>query len=141
MNQTETTTYCEFEKTRMITTREFMADEPHHSNLFISGLIDRIQTLSQKEAALVAGLMKLALRQDEVGEIVRREIIQAEAINVDKGNAEPPADVLKEIYFWNGIISGIELAEYQHRQQVALEQVENGQFQPIPGADTLQVVG
>lgn len=104
----------ENQRTRVIIRDGGDKDQRYHTDPFVSGILERIIQLSPLEAAIVAGLTKLALRDDHIGELVRCEIAKGEASNAAREFDTMPLDAVQEVFFWNGVISGLELAE--HRQ-------------------------
>ena len=107
--------YCLQAMTRMV--GEYSWDEPHDPNPFVSGLIEKIRTMNLATIAAAAGLMKLALRNDPLGERVRREVFTSESCLEGEMTITPEEQ--REAYFWNGIINGLALADTQLGQKPA----------------------
>ena len=55
-------------------------DKPNHSNPFISGLLCKIALLPSEVAAAVAALVRLSIRNDEIGRVVRDAVFEAETV-------------------------------------------------------------
>lgn len=81
--------------TRIVSADADCFDEPLHGNPFVSGLLAKIALLPDEVIAATSALLRLGLRTDSVGLIVKEAVFEAERGLLDNN----PDNYNKEVFF------------------------------------------
>lgn len=99
---------CEVQRiTRIVSVDASCFNEPLHSNPFVSGLLAKIALLPEEIVAATSVLLRLSLRNDSIGQLVKEAVFEAESGLLDN----EPDSYNKEVFFWNGLANGIEIMD------------------------------